>query len=482
MKSRSMTKMWTGHTTVSWALELSKLLQGLDKKAEEDKALSSATLCALDYFSVVLAGLSEPVSQEIAGTVEMLGGKEMATVFHGGGRTSVPLAALANGTFAHALDFDDTLWTYIGHCTAVIFSSALALAEWLDRDGRQLLSAFARGVEAAHRIGSPTVDRLTKRGWHPTPVVGVFGAAAAATLLMGGGGKQIASALTVATNLASGLRQNFGSKVKPLVSGWSAHSGVLASILARHGISGSEDAFEGRQGYFHAFADSIPDSLLRNEDQELAIVSPGPGFKIYPCCTGTHPAIEAIIMIQKECSLAPSEIESIRIEVTPEVLGELIYPIPSNGRQAKFSLPYCAALALIHGRVELEHFEDHLVKDPDITRVMRLVSVQPNEELFRLGGEHCPAARVTVVTREGKERGKSVHAARGNPGNPVSFQDLERKFHQCAAVAGLPIGRTERFLQQIRDIREIPSIATWMRAEVAPLFRGLVGGGYKNSS
>jgi len=461
-------------TGSSWAFELAETLQTLEREAQEDKAIHAATQCALDYFAVVLAGLSEPVTHEITKSVGTLGGNETATAFFGGEKVSAPLAALANGTLAHALDFDDTLWTYVGHSTSVVFSAALAMAEWLDRDGCQLLTSFALGVEAAHRIGSAVVSQLTERGWHPTPVVGVFGSAAASTMITDGGPHQMASALTVATNLASGLRQNFGSKAKPLAGGWSAFSGVMASILAQQGISGSENALEGRQGYFSAFAGRVSHGFLNDGKKELALVSPGPAFKIYPCCTGTHPAIDAILMIQRQRPLAPDAVASIRIEVTPEVLEELIYPSPSDENQARFSLPYCAAAAVVHGGVELEHFRDQSLKDPRINALMRRIHIQPNGKLVRLGGEHCPAASVTIMTHGGTEIKKTVNAARGNPGNPLSLEDLESKFYRCAASAGLSVRKAERFLCQIKGIQQISSIEAWMQSDVAPLFQELI--------
>jgi 2-methylcitrate dehydratase PrpD len=374
---------------------------------------------------------------------------------------------------AHAVDFDDTLWTYIGHSSSVVFSAALAVAEWLDRDGTQLLTSFALGVEAAHRIGSQVISRLTRRGWHPTPTVGVFGSATASTILTGGDTRQIASALTVATNLAAGLRQNFGSSVKPLASGWAAFSGVMASGLAQEGISGSKDALEGRQGFFSAFTGTVPEGPLNNETRDLALVSPGPGFKIYPCCTGTHPTIDAILAIRKDRSFTLNEVASFRIEVTPEVLDELIYPVPSDGRQARFSLPYCAATALVYGCVECEHFQDQSLTDPRVIAVMQQIDVQVSEKLRRLGGEHCPAARVTVSLRCGAKIQKTISSARGNPGNPLSHEEMERKFYQCAAMAGVPMKKAKRFLLQIRTLSQIPSIGAWMRKEVTPLFHKL---------
>ncbi len=458
----------------SAAFQLAKSLGRLQKKANEGRTTEAARKCVLDYFAVVLAGLSEPVSREITDTIGTLGGNGVATVLFSCQKTSAPLAALANGTLAHALDFDDTLWTYVGHSTSVVFSAALAVAEWLDRDGTDLLTSFALGVEAAHRIGSRVVSNLARRGWHPTPTVGVFGSTVASTLLMGGDSHQMGSALTVATNLAGGLRQNFGTKVKPLASGWAAFSGVMASILAQQGISGSKDALEGRQGYFTAFAGGVTEGTYNAEKRELALVSPGPGFKIYPCCTGTHPTIDAILEIRKERPLKLDEIASIRVEVTPEVLNECIYPVPRNGTEARFSLPYCTATALVYGRVELEHFREKSLKDPRVGELMQQIEVQANEELSRFGGENCPASRVTIGLCGGTKIQKTVNAARGNPGNPLSFADLERKFYQSANAAGLHVKKTERFLGQIVEIQRISSITTWIRMEVAPLFRGLM--------
>ena len=110
------------------------------------------------------------------------------------------------------------------------------------------------------------------------------------------------------------------------------------------------------------------------------------------------------------------------------------------------------------------------MRNPEISALMQRVEVQPNEALPRLGSEHCPAARVTVTTRGGREIQKSVNAAQGNPGNPLSPEDLAGKFYHCAAIGGLSQEEAERLLQQIVGIREVASIGTWMRTEVAPLF------------
>jgi 2-methylcitrate dehydratase PrpD len=448
-------------------------IYGLHDRGVDEEVCQAAVACVVDFFAVVLAGLQEPIAKKVRKAVGGLGGAPEATLLCDGSRTSSPLAALVNGTIAHTLDYDDTLWTYIGHATSTIFPAALAAAETVDCSGRDLLGSFAFGVETAHCIGSVVTPELTRRGWHPSPVVGLYGAAATSTLVKGRGVDELAAALTLATNMASGLRQNFGSPAKPLGIGWASHAGVMASLLAEQGVSGSDDAFEGDQGYYKVFAGKKPDPRGDSKDKKMVLVSPGVGFKLYPSCSGTHPTIEAILMIQEKHQPLPEEIEAIHIEVTPEVLGELIYPVPQDASQARFSLPYCAAVALAAGGVRLEHFGDDWLRAPTVRALMERIDVQPREDLFRLGGENCPAARVTIKTRDGREIQESVDAARGNPGNPVRLDDLESKFRQCAAIASLPTEKAEELLSRILGISEVASVAPWMQTDVAPLFRHL---------
>jgi 2-methylcitrate dehydratase PrpD len=445
----------------------------LRDRATSEEVIQSATFCVLDFFAVVLAARREPLACRISRSIKRLGGTPEATVLFEKTRTSAPLAALANGTLAHALDYDDTLWTYIGHPTSVIFPAALAVAETVDCGGEDLLAAFSLGVETAHRIGSLVTPELSECGWHPSPSAGVFGAAASSSLLMGGDKDSLASALTISTNMASGIKQNFGSQAKPLVIGWASHAGVLASMFAREGISGSEDALEGRQGFYATFARKRPNHFMDEKDRRMAIVSPGVGFKLYPSCTGTHPAIDAIVSLQKEEAINPEEISYIRVEVTPEVLDELIYPVPSSASQGKFSLPYCAAVAMVYGYAGVEHFQDEYVNSPQVRSLMERVKTIPNENLQRQGGEYCPAAHLTIGLFSGERIEKTVAVARGNPGNPLTIEDLKEKFRNGTQRAELSPLKTKGLLEAIMELRSVSSVSRWMKKRVAPLFHGL---------
>jgi len=462
------------HLKNGLARNLATDIYQLRDNAISEEVVQSCTLCVLDFFAVTLAALKEPLSRNITISVNTLRGNAESTMFSTGEQTSAPLAALVNGALAHILDFDDTLWSYIGHSTSVIFSASLAMAEAVNCSGRDLLRAFALGVEAAHRIGSPIIHKLSKRGWHPSPVIGIYGATVAASLIINSDDiDNLTKALTIATTMAAGIRQNFGSNVKPLSIGWASHSGIMASIFAQHGISGSEDALEGRQGFYMAYAGATPEHFYKDKDGKMAIVSPGVGFKLYPSCTGTHPTIDAIISLQKDETIDPDEIISVKIEVTPEVLDELIYPSPSTPSQGKFSLPFCAAIALIYGNVGIEHFQKEYIKDSKIRTLMNRIQVVPNKDLIRMGEENCPASNITITTYSNKKIQKSINVAKGNPGNPLTIEEMKEKFFQCARWVGLSEDKTEEFFQQIISIRSIPSITVWMKSIVAPIFNEL---------
>jgi 2-methylcitrate dehydratase PrpD len=332
------------------------------------------------------------------------------------------------------------------------------------------LAAFALGTEAAHLVGAPISEGLRARGFHPTPTVGIFGAAAASSLLHRADSSGLAGALTLAANMAAGVRQNFGSSAKPLAAGWAAQAGLMATLLARHGLSGSSDAIEGSQGFCRAASGiAIPSTV--DESAEMALVSPGVAFKLYPCCTGTHPTIDALVTIRKDPDLQIDQIASIRVEVTPEVTGELIYPTPENASQARFSLPFCAATALADGAVTLRHFAEPFSISPEIRHLMRRVDVSPSDEVPRSGEANCPAARVTVKTLAGKQVQQWVGCARGNPSNPATDDELDHKFYQCASQGAMTRAETSLLLKELKRLQDIPQVGEWLSQKVLPLLR-----------
>ena len=456
-----------------WASILANDIHKMGYRSLSRNELDCSKACILDFFSVVIAALKYPEIGEIHSSMQFPRNSNESTLLNNGEYTTTQLATFSNATQAHVLDFDDTIWTYIGHSTAVILPPALALSESIGCSGKDLLNAFALGVEAAHRIGSPVTPELSEAGWQPTPIIGIFGSTVASSLMMKANAQQLSAAITLSTNMTSGIRQNFGSKGKPIAAGWASQAGLLAATFAQNYISGSQDALEGKQGFYMSHANMIPDSFGKDWDKELAIESPGVCFKLYPCCTGSHPSIDAMIMINQEYSLSLDEISSIEIETSPEVLNELIYPFPEDGLQAKFSLPYCAATALLFGKVELEHFEDNIVNHPKIHALMKKINVKPSSHLVKTGGENCPAARIKIITKENVEINKTISSARGNPPNQIDIIELQNKFRRCATTTGMRQSKIERLIQQIMGIDKITDMRTWIKREIQPEFKEL---------
>src|SRR5437867_5577852 len=256
---------------------------------------------ALDTFGVTLAGAAEPVAGIVRKVVRAEGGIALATVVGSSLKTSPGWAALANGAAGHAHDFDDTNFALLGHPSVPLLSTALAAGEAEMADGRALVLGYVIGFEVDVALGLALNPDHYTRGWHATSSIGTLGCAAAAARLMGLDVTQTRHALAIAASHASGLKENFGSMTKPYHAGHAARSGLLAPQLAREGLTPSETALGGRQGYVAAFGgtgrlEPALDALGRT----WQLLASGIAVKPYPSCALTHSAIDALIELRAE--------------------------------------------------------------------------------------------------------------------------------------------------------------------------------------
>src|SRR5215831_17049705 len=244
----------------------SHLAEFVTKSRWEDcpaEAVEAARRAILDCLGVMLAGSVEPAARLVTDVARAEGGSPLATVVGTPLRTGAVWAALANGTAAHALDFDDTNFTLMGHPSAPVLAAALAAGELALADGQALIHAFLLGFEVETTLAAVINPEHYEHGWHATCTLGTLGAVAAASRLLGLDSEQIKTALAVAASQSSGLKENFGTMTKPFHAGHAARSGVLAALLAREGWTASERALEGPQGFFSVL------SAGRREDAAL---------------------------------------------------------------------------------------------------------------------------------------------------------------------------------------------------------------------
>jgi 2-methylcitrate dehydratase PrpD len=426
-------------------------------------ARAAAARALLDTVGVTLAGAAEPaarivqrvVAQDGAGPCRVLG-----TAL----RSSAAQAALANGTAAHALDYDDMCFVSLAHPSAPLVAAALAAAEVTGAPGRALLDAYIVGFEIEGRLGRVMNPRHYQRGWHCTSTLGTIGAAAAASRLLALDAVAANHALAIAASEASGLKENFGTMVKPLHAGLAARNGVVAAQLAQAGMTASGAAIDGPQGFLVAFDSEQPslEAVTADLGTRWEIVDTGITVKLYPSCAGTHPALDALLDLKRRERFSAGDVEAIEVGVDPIVPTILLYDRPGSGLEGKFSMPFCAAAAIVRGGVGIETFDGAALNDPAIRSLQSRVTMRVDATLDAAAAA-LTQARVTIRLRDGRVLTADADGARGYPERPASDEQLAAKFTACATQT-LSAAQAAQALVALRgiassgDVRELTAL------------------------
>lgn len=371
-----------------------------------------------------------------------------ATIWGDATRISPPTAALVNAASAHSEDFDDTHTAGVVHGSACVVPAAWAAAEYCDADAEMLLKAVVAGWEIAARIGLASKGELHRRGWHPTSVAGVFGAAAAAAVVLGLNETEVTHALGLAGSGAGGINAYLsnGSSGKLMNPALAAQNGLVTANMAREGVRGPDEVLEGRFGVFDAFTGSRPDLTCEFEDLghrwEVLRVSTKP----YPSCHFSHGVIDAILALRHE-GLSAENVESLHCHIPPETFRLIAEPWPlklrpNNTYGLRFSLPWLAAIALADGDVTRESFTEETLRRDDLSVLAQRVSaVKWHDSPY----PYSFPGRVEARTKDGARLVMEMPTNRGHPDNPLSIDELRGKFLRCVQVR-LPGDRAQRLL------------------------------------
>ncbi|MEF8841996.1 MAG: MmgE/PrpD family protein [Haloarculaceae archaeon] len=395
------------------------------------ETLDRAKLAIRDVLGVALYGSQHPVGEHISAFVDAAEPGTAATLL-GGGTASTTGAALANGTFGHAIDYDDTFESIVLHPTAPVFAAALATAERVLADGERLLGSYVAGVEVAYRIAHSVYPGHYDNGWHLTGTVGTFGATAAAGTLVELSPEALARAFGIAGSCSSSLKKNFGTTTKPLHAGHAAEMGIRAALLADEGFGATGEVLEGPMGYgtvMNPTGTFDADDLRESPEGHWGVEDIG--LKPYPSGVITHAAMEATRRLVAEHDLDPSNVDRIEVTLDEAASEMLIHADPADELEAKFSIEFCLAAVLRESDAGVAEFADEYVTDPATREAMALV-----ERAFEPGpfGEAFAGygARVTVETTGGEEHVAEERRAPGSPSNPLTEERWLSKFHECA--------------------------------------------------
>lgn len=372
-------------------------------------------------------------------------------------RAPAAQAALATGTLIHALDYDDTHMRSVVHPGACVTPAALAAAEEAGCDGRTFLVALAAGYEVACRMGIAMRPALAGRGLDPTGFAGTFGAAAAAGRVWGLTATQTAHAFGLAGALSGGLVGGIAgsSDVMRIRGGWAAQTGVTAADLARRGFTGPVDIAQGAHGLI-ADVDAALDELESRWECERVAIKP------YPACHYVHAYADAAARL----TVKPGDIAEIIAVVHPAIVPIVCEPraqrsAPQSDAEARFSMPFAIATAIIGGRPPLELFGVDARADRRILSLAERVRFETDASLpypDSYGG------RIVVALRDGRSRESVEMINRGHPDRPLSDDEIAVKFFGNArkriesAAASKLAGAVAR-LEDLDDLDEVVALA-----------------------
>jgi 2-methylcitrate dehydratase PrpD len=453
---------------MSIATDLAKRICDLQYADLPEEAVISAKNAVLDTLGVTLAGAREEATRIVERTLGIGKTSGCSSVFGSNRRTNCLDAALINGTAAHVLDFDDCSNTLGGHPSAPILPGLLALAEDINVGGRELLLAYITGFETETRIARGVNFHHYQKGWHPTATLGIFGAAAACGRLLRLSPERVATALALSVSLAAGVKANFGTMTKSLHVGQCARNGLFAALLARDGFTAHPEAFEHKQGFLNVFNGEgtfDANNILAHWADPLDIVEPGVAIKQYPCCGSTHPAIDAMVQVVNTHRIEVSQVSEIHVWIHARRLEHTNRPDPQGALEAKFSVQYCVARALLHGKVVLEHFEGVTFRDPDARRITSLVRAAPYTDAQFDSANHLGGA-ATVRMMDGRSYSAKTESAAGRTSeNPLSKEQLKAKFENCAERVLSPeqvrhLYEAIESLEEVQSIREVTALMT----------------------
>jgi 2-methylcitrate dehydratase PrpD len=421
------------------------------------EVVSKGKECILDTLGCMLAGCKGTEAAILLKYVEEAGGRPEATIIGFGKKTNAPNAALVNGTLGHALDFDDSQHSLMGHPSVVILPAVLSLGEKMKSSGEAMLEAFILGFEVTCKVGRGLNPRLYNNGWHATSVIGTLGASMAAGKLLGLDSGRMASVLGLSASLACGLRENFGTMTKPFHAGKAAGNGVLSALLVRNGFTASQQILEAKRGFSATFSGEYGlNRIVDHFGNPFEIVSPGVHLKPYPSCLETHSIIEATLFLAESHDIHPEDVESVECGIAPLAVDILIHRNPQTGLQGKFSAPYAVTTALLHRKASLEQFTDQAVRDVRVQAMNQRVNVFADPEMEKA----VQSAIVTIRLKNGQEFTKRVDITSGHPERPMSLNEIIDKYSSCAGsvIKKEKVDESVKKIldfEKLRDVREL---------------------------
>jgi 2-methylcitrate dehydratase PrpD len=452
-------------------MEITKVLasycQELRFKKLPEPVIDRVKYLFLDFIGVACRGAKTDSSKSLFRFIEEEGAAVAQGVVIGTPeRAPYGLAALANGTFAHAIEMDDVNNESSLHPGVAVFPAALAASEKTQSPGQKFIEAAVAGYEVMIRLGKALgPENSYRRGFHPTGTCGVFGAAMASALLYGLKGQDLIHALGIAGSQAAGSMEYLaqGAWTKRFHAGWSALSGLAAAGLARKKFRGPETIIEGRFGFLHSYSEKSDSSkVLRDLGKDFEVLHTS--IKPYACCRYMQPPIDAVIQVMRTYGLKLQEVNEIDLGILRAGSSLIAEPLeekyePKCIVDAQFSMPFGAAVAVLFGRAGLKEFQMTHIRSEKVRAMMKKVRVHFDPALEKTFPKQW-AGTARIVTNQGREYSTKVAYPKGDPENPLSWEELIDKFHDLSKDI-FDKGQRVGIVEQVRGLEKIQNFQEW---------------------
>ena len=429
-------------------------------------AIKSAKLGCFNNIGTMLAGAASPPGKIITKFIKEAGGTPEVTVVGTGLRTNPVLGTLANGTFAHILDYDELYWDW-GHPSCVLVPPLISLGERMDASGMDILKAYVIGFRVGSIIfsGAPNLQAqriMAELGFHSTAILGTMAGTAACARLLKLNVEQTIMALGTVGSMAGGLIENFGTYTKGLHAGLASQNAVTACLLAKDGWKSTDTILEGKLGFLHAYIgkDKYNLEAIRNSI-DVRPLSVEIAIKKYPCNGRVPNMIDNIISLLTENNLDFEDIERMDVYDFPD----FPYHEPAYGFQGRFSSLYIAATAMIDKRIDIDSFTDEKLNRPQCRQAMsKLVGhIRSSFESKHPLSDETP---VSITLKDGRtvsgSNQRNYLSMHGSPGDPLTDEEITYKFKASAALI-LPKNKVSRACDMWWNMEEMTNISEGLK-------------------
>ena len=438
--------------------ELGRFVAGLTFDKLPPETVEVARIGFIDTIATMIAGAHDPAPQLLRRGLQPPPGK--ASLYFSGETGAAPEAAWINGTAGHALDYDDVGCR--GHVSTVLVPAILAEAETLGPGGglggREMFAAYVAGYETWAELSRRDPGHHHAKGWHPTGIFGAIGAGAACAALRRLDAGKAAMAIALSASQAGGIMANFGTMTKPFHAGRAAHAGLVSARLAELGFTAASDALEHPQGFLSAVS---PEGKADREGpcpafgEDWHILKQRLSIKKYPACYCTHRALDGMLDLLAQRPLKPAEIAHITVSISDTHALILRNHQPQTGLEAKFSMQFAMAAAVISRRASLGEYTDEFVRRPEVQELMRRVQIATNQDYDPVQVGASVYDQVTIELTSGETvQSEKVKRARGHADLPLAEPELFDKFRTCLDVGNARIS-SERLFDRLKKLETI---------------------------